>query len=419
MAARYYTANKCGRSQRGGGLQISFRKISESSHNFLKTYQNSFFIIYSCSIFFLGKFINFKGVIMLDTTFNQKKAEAFADGLIEVLNKSAVGLAISLGHRTGLFDAMAELPASTSSQIAGAANLEERYVREWLGTMVTGRVVNYFPESRTYQLPAEHAGFLTRKAAANNIAATMQFVPLLGSMEERTIDVFRCGGGVPYSEFPRFQEVMAEESGQTTLPALLDSILPLVPGIKEKLESGINVLDVGCGRGKALNLMAVNFPNSSFTGYDFSQEAIEYARADASRLGLKNVQFEVRDVALINIGQYDLITAFDAIHDQARPAVVLSEIFHGLRSDGTFLMQDIAGSSHVHNNMDHPIGPWGYTISYMHCMTVSLALGGDGLGTMWGEEKAEEMLKQAGFTAIERHRLPHDIQNCYYVVTKI
>ena len=136
-------------------------------------------------------------------------------------------------------------------------------------------------------------------------------------------------------------------------------------------------------------------------------------------MNLKNLRFENRDVALINeIERYDLITAFDAIHDQAKPAIVLREIFNALKSDGTFLMQDIAGSSHVHNNMEHPIAPWGYTISYMHCMTVSLALGGDGLGTMWGEEKAREMLNEAGFAGVAAHRLEHDIQNCYYVASK-
>jgi SAM-dependent methyltransferase len=356
---------------------------------------------------------------MLDTTFNQKKAEAFSESLVDALNKCAIGLAISLGHRTRLFDTMENLPFSTSAQIADAANLNERYVREWLGAMVTGRIVNYNQETKTYKLPEEHAAFLTRNAAPNNIAATMQFVPLLGSVEDKIIECFQKGGGVPYSEFPRFHEVMAEESGQTVLPALLDSILPLACGIKEKLETGIDVLDIGCGSGKALNLLAVNYPNSRFTGYDFSDEGIGKARAEAEGLGLKNVRFEVRDVALIGeIEQYDLITAFDAIHDQAKPAIVLCAIFNALRAGGTFLMQDIAGSSHVHQNMEHPLGPFGYTISYMHCMTVSLALDGDGLGTMWGEEKACEMLKQAGFENVSVRKLEHDIQNSYYVVSK-
>lgn len=356
---------------------------------------------------------------MLDSTFNQKKAEAFAEGVMDILAKSAIALAISLGHRTGLFDVMAHLPASTSQEIAAAANLNERYVREWLGTMVTGRVVKYFPETGTYKLPDEHAAFLTREASPNNLAAITQYVPLMGTVEDKIVECFRNGGGVPYSEFPRFHEVMAEDSGQTVLPALLDSILPLVPGIKEKLQAGISVLDVGCGSGKALILMAVNFPNSSFTGYDFSEEAVGNARKEAERLGLKNIRFEVKDAAAIGeVEKYDLVTAFDAIHDQAKPATVLEQIYNALKPDGNFLMQDIDGSSHVHQNLDNPIAPFLYTISTMHCMTVSLALGGDGLGTMWGRELAVDMLKDAGFAHVEIRNLPHDIQNCFYVVSK-
>ncbi len=357
---------------------------------------------------------------MLDTNlFNEQKAEAFSESLVDTLNKSAIALGISLGHRTGLFDVMKGLPPSTSAQIAEAAGLNERYVREWLGTMATGRVVTFNPDTRAYKLPDEHAAFLTREAAPNNLAALMQYIPLLGSVEDKIVYCFQNGGGVPYSEFPRFHEVMAEDSGQSVLPALIDMILPLAPGIPERLETGIEVLDIGCGSGKALILMAKTYPNSRFTGYDFSEEGIGNARREAGTLGLTNITFEVRDVSAIEeLEDYDLITAFDAIHDQAKPAVVLERICEALRPDGTFLMQDIDGSSHVNQNLDHPIGPLLYTISTMHCMTVSLALDGDGLGTMWGRELAVDMLRAAGFKHVEIRNLSHDIQNCYYIATK-
>jgi 2-polyprenyl-3-methyl-5-hydroxy-6-metoxy-1,4-benzoquinol methylase len=355
---------------------------------------------------------------MLDSNFNQQKAEAFSEGLVDVLNKSAIALALSIGHRCGIFNAMAGLPASTSQQIADAAGLNERYVREWLGTMVTGRVVNYFPETRTYQLPAEHAAFLTSEGEFN-MASSMQFVPLLGSVEDKLVACFRNGGGVPYSEFPRFHEVMAEESSQTVVAALEPHILPLVPGLTSKLEAGIDVLDVGCGSGRAMIALAERFPNSSFAGYDFSEEGIARARAEAGSKGLKNVRFDVRDAA--NIGEtatYDLITSFDAIHDQADPAGMLASIEQALRPHGVYLIQDITGSSHLEKNYDLPVAPFLYTISYMHCMTVSLAYGGAGLGAMWGEEKAVEMLNAAGFGNVKIKHLEHDFMNTYYVATK-
>jgi 2-polyprenyl-3-methyl-5-hydroxy-6-metoxy-1,4-benzoquinol methylase len=351
--------------------------------------------------------------------FDQAKAEEFAEQMVDVLNSGSIALMTSIGHRTGLFDAMTGLPPSTSEQIASAAGLNERYVREWLGAMLVGGIVEHDPEEGTYYLPEEHAAFLTRAASPDNIAAFAQYIPLLGSVEDGIVESFKNGGGVPYSAFPRFQEVMAEDSGQTVLPALTEHILPLVPGLVERLEKGIDVLDVGCGSGRALNLMARTFPNSRFVGYDLSEEAIARARAEAEEHGTSNARFEVKDVATLDEeASYDLITTFDAVHDQAKPAAVLKGIANALKDDGVYLMQDIAGSSHHHNNLDHPIGPFLYTVSTMHCMTVSLAQGGEGLGAMWGEEKAKEMLKEAGFTKVVVEQLAHDLQNYYYIATK-
>lgn len=352
-------------------------------------------------------------------TFDQTKAEAFADRMLDILNSGAIALMTSIGHRTGLFDTLAKLPPSTSQQIADAAGLNERYVREWLGVMVTGRFVEYDPVTGSYSLPPEHAAFLTRAASPNNIAVTAQFIPLLATVEDRVIDCFYKGGGVPYSAYQRFHQVMAEDSGQTVVAALEEYVLPLVPRLTEDLNKGIDVLDVGCGSGHALVEMAKRFPNSRFTGYDISQEAIATAQSEISHQGLTNIQFQVKDAAKLDeVEQYDLICTFDAVHDQAKPDVVLRGIYQALRPDGTYLMQDIRASSNVHGNLDHPSAPLLYTISCLHCMTVSLSAGGMGLGAMWGEEKALEMLREAGFTSVEIKRLDHDFLNDYYIIKK-
>jgi SAM-dependent methyltransferase len=356
---------------------------------------------------------------MTTNELDQDRAEAFAERMIGVLNDGALSLMTSIGHRTGLFDAMAGLPPSTSYQIADASGMNERYVREWLAAMVVGRIVEHDPENETYCLPPEHAAWLTRAATPDNIAVAAQFIPVLASVEDRIVECFEEGGGVPYSAYARFHEVMAEDSGQTVVAALTDSILPLVPGLIERLEDGIEVMDLGCGSGRALNLLSRKFPNSDFVGYDFSEDAISRARAEAAEYGATNVRFEVKDAATLREeARYDLITTFDAVHDQAKPAAVLEGISAALKDDGLYLMQDIAGSSHLQNNMDHPLGPFMYTISTNHCMTVSLAQGGEGLGTMWGEEKAVEMLKEAGFGKVEVKQLPHDFQNSYYIAKK-
>lgn len=357
---------------------------------------------------------------MMNTqTFDPTKAEAFAEKMIGMINSGALTLMVSIGHRTQLFDTLADLPPSTSQQIADAAGLNERYVREWLGAMVTGRLVNYDPIAQTYSLPAEHAAFLTRRAAPNNLALIAQFPPMLALVEEQVIDCFRQGGGVPYSDFKRFHAVMAEASHQGTVLPLLDAILPLVPNLTDALRQGIDVLDLGCGSGKALITLASAFPQSRFTGYDFSSETIAIAKAEVERGQLSNLEFQVRDAATIQeIDRYDLITTFDAIHDQSHPDRVLQNIYRALRTDGIYLMQEIRAATNVADNLDHPIAPYLYTVSCMHCMTVSLAYGGLGLGTMWGQEKALQMLAEAGFKQVKIEQLPQDILNDYYVVRK-
>ena len=348
----------------------------------------------------------------------RRTADEFAESLVETMNHASLALMTSIGHRTGLFDVMAGRRASTSHEIAAAAGLDERYVREWLGAMATGGVVDLDADEREtrYTLPDAHAACLTRAAAPNNLAALTQYVAELGSVEDGIVRCFREGGGVPYEAFPRFHEIMAEDSGQSVLPALLDTIVPLVPGLTSRLENGIDVLDLGCGRGRALVLLAEAFPRSRFLGYDLSPEAVEHGRRSAARRGLRNVQLEARDVTgMDDDARFDLVTAFDAIHDQARPDVVLAAIRRALRPSGVFLMQDIRASTHVHGNLDHPIGPLLYTISCMHCMTVSLAQGGMGLGTVWGREQALAMLSAAGFHDVRVEDLPHDFQNSYYI----
>ena len=337
-----------------------------------------------------------------------------AGRLVGILNDGAICVLASIGHELGLFETLASLPPATSAQVADAAGLDERYVREWLGGLVTAGFVQYVPDDRTYHLGPDHAPFLTG-TGADNLARTMRFVSMMGLVQPKVVDVFRTGGGLSYDDYPGFHHLQAADSAAVNDASLLDTIIPLA-GITDRLEAGIDVADIGCGEGHAINLLARAYPRSTFVGYDFSTEAVEAARREAEAWGLGNTRFEVLDVAtLAEVAAFDLITTFDAVHDQAHPATVLANVRRALRPDGTYLMVDIQASSNLEDNLGLPWASFLYAVSTVHCMSVSLGQGGDGLGTVWGVQTAQRMLRDAGFSEVVVHELEEDPFNAYFV----
>lgn len=351
--------------------------------------------------------------------FDQAAAEAFAERIGGAIDSGAVAFMLSLGHRLGLFDTLAGMVPATSTEIAERAGLAERYVREWLAAMVTARVVEYDPAGRRYALPPEHAACLTRGAPLGNLAMYGQHIAIMGAVQDRVLACFETGEGMGYGDYPCFHQVMAEDSGQTVAAPLFDAILPLAEGMADALETGIDVLDAGCGRGEALRAMAARFPASRFVGYDLCPDAVGFARDAARAEGLANLRFEQRDLTGYDERErFDFVTSFDAVHDQKDPEGLIRGLYGALRPGGVYLMQDIGGSAQLENNLDFPMATLLYAISCVHCTPISLGQGGAGLGTMWGWETAEAMLRGAGFASVARHVLPHDPMNVWFVARK-
>lgn len=355
--------------------------------------------------------------IMETAGFDLPKAEAFAGRIAGMLDAGAAAAMVSLGHRLGLFDTLAGLAGpATSAEVAEAAELSERYVREWLAVMVMAGIVAHDPRTRRYRLPPEHAACLTREAPLGNLAVYAQHIALLGKTEDRTLRNFETGAGTGYDDYPCFHQIMAEDSAQTVTAALFEHVLPLVPGLDGRLEAGIDVLDAGCGRGSALIALARRYPASRFTGYDLCAGATEAAARAAQAEGLANVRFEARDLTgYAEPGRWDFITSFDAVHDQKDPRGLVAGLRASLRPGGAYLMQDIGASADLEANRAFPFATLLYAISTAHCTPVSIGQGGAGLGTMWGWETAERFLQEAGFASIERHVLPHDPMNVWFV----
>jgi SAM-dependent methyltransferase len=349
---------------------------------------------------------------------DQAAVAAFAERLFGLYGSGMVTLMIDLAHRTGLWEAAAQGPG-TSVELAERAHLSERYARECLGSLATAGLVRYRPGTRTYELPAEHAAVLVGPGSAN-LAPVSQVVSLLAPHVPAVGQVARDGGGLPYEAFrPAFTEVMDALSRGTLDGQLIAGILPVTGALPDLLAQGIRVADVGCGTGHSTNLLARTFPRSRFVGYDLAPDAIERARAEAASWGLANAEFEVLDVVeLPTRPPVGAAFAFDAIHDQVDPAGVLARVFAALEPGGTFVMVDIKAHSALEDNLDNPLAPLLYAVSTLHCMTVSLAGGGAGLGTVWGEELAREMLAAAGFVDVQVFDVPDDPLEAVYVARR-
>jgi SAM-dependent methyltransferase len=348
-------------------------------------------------------------------TIDEERVQWCAEQVMGACVGGTLALMIDLADRTGLLDALAA-GAGTSQELADGAGLQERYVRECLGALVSGGLVEYEADTRTYTLPPEHAICLTGDGSAN-LAPVSRINTLLAHHVGEAAIVAREGGGIPYERFrPDFTAVMDGMSRGVFDHQLVPSILPAADGLVDELTRGIRVADIGCGTGHSSVVLARTFPRSGIVGYDLSGDALAVGRSEAAAEELENVRFEQLDIVeLPDDPPFDAVVGFDVIHDQADPAGVLERVHRALVPGGVFLMVDIKASSHLENNVVNPLAPFLYAVSTLHCMTVSLARDGAGLGTVWGEELAREMLGTAGFVDVTLHDVPDDPLNQVYV----
>lgn len=358
----------------------------------------------------------------------------FSDKIVQILNHGALNLALSLGYTLKIFDVMDEIgEPATIEALAAATTLDRRYLKEWLGILVTGEIITLSAgppkkanQEETYYLPPAHADVLTRRAGNNNLGVYTQETPLLTTCAMEAIQKnFPTGQGVSFDHYPRFQQFMSELSNAKHEQVLIQTFLPSVANgsLVDRLRKGIAVCDIGCGEGVALTLMAKAFPKSQFLGVDTHGGAIATATESAKKMNLSNARFKGLDAAQIKgdetfYQKFDYVTAFDAIHDQSHPLTVLEGIRAMLKPGGLFSMVDIKAATRLRDNLDHPMGPFLYTVSLMHCMPVGLNDKGQGLGMMWGKEQALELLAQAGFDRVDALEIPNDPFNRHFLCEK-
>ena len=352
---------------------------------------------------------------MATTEIDATKVEQFAGRTVQILNDSMLALLLSVGHQTRLFDTMAGLAPSTSAEIASAAGLDERYVREWLAGMYAAGYLAYDDAEHRYALPEEHAPTLAVEPGPAFFGGVHQ--ELIGAIQryDQVAEAFRRGGGVrPADLHPDVWAGTSRFTAQWHQNTLVQQWLPLVPQTTARLRAGAAVADVGCGTGQALIALARAFPGITATGFDVHPPSVEQARRAAAEAGLADrIGYQVLDAAAGLPGSYDVVTTFDVVHDAVDPLGVLRSIRDALRPGGSYLCLEINCSDQPAGNSG-PIATLLYGFSILYCMTTSLAEGGEGLGTLGLPEPVlRQLAGKAGFSDVRHVEMDNPFNNLY------
>ncbi|HLW82839.1 MAG TPA: methyltransferase domain-containing protein [Candidatus Acidoferrales bacterium] len=323
-----------------------------------------------------------------------------------------------IGDRLGLFKAMAGAGPMTSVELAKKTQLNERYVREWLRAMTAAEYVDYDPATQKYNMTEEQAFVLANEDSPLFVGGVFHFTAPSIRNADRIAEAFKNGGGIPYSEIgDEIPHAIERLFRPGYLNFLAKDWLGSVPGLVERLNKGASVVDIGCGHGQSTVTMGKNFPNSQVLGIDYHAPSIERARNLAAKEGVKNVEFVQAAADKIPNGKkYDLICSFDCIHDMVDPKATLKAIRNAMADDGVYVWSEPNASDKAHENRN-PVGKMFHAISPLHCMTVSLAYNGAGLGTVIGEQGARELAKEAGFSHFEKLPIQHPL-NQFFALRK-
>lgn len=329
-----------------------------------------------------------------------------------------VSLMVHLGDRLGIYKTMAGSGSMSSHDVAAAAELHERFVREWLLGQAAAGLIDRQPDGR-FELTDVQAAVLADENDSISFAAGAFRGGVETAVLERIAESFRTGIGVTYEQQgPNAAAGLARMTGPWSRLALTSKVLPALDGVVDKLEAGATVVDVGCGGGVMLTTLAQAFPNARCVGYDPSDVAIGIARTRAADMGLDNVEFVVAGGEDLAAGSdYDLVITFDCMHDMAFPDKTAAAIRNAIATDGTWLLKDIRSTGDFDKDMRNPLLAMFYGFSVASCLQSAMSEpGGAGLGTLGlHAAAAQELTEAAGFGQFETHDLD-DAANLYYEV---
>jgi SAM-dependent methyltransferase len=341
---------------------------------------------------------------MAAANIDEAKLEAFMGQAVMDMGAVISAPLFVIGERLGLYKAMAGAGPLTSEELAERAGAPERNVREWLGNQAAGGYVTYDPQSDRYTLPNEQALALADEDSPFYILGLYDSIASIYADEDRILEAFRSGEGMGWHEHDHRLFRGTERFFRPGYRAhLVAEWIPSLYGVKDKLERGAKVADIGCGHGASTIIMAQAFPNSSFSGFDYHMPSIERARHAASEAGVSDrVVFEAASAKEYPGHDYDLVCVFDCLHDMGDPVGASAHVRETLAPDGVWMIVEPYANDRVEQNLT-PVGRVFYGASTVICTPASLSQEvGLALGAQAGEARLGEVLAQGGFSRVRR-----------------
>lgn len=335
---------------------------------------------------------------------NEAKLETFVNQVLTDMAASMSGVMTNIGHKLGLYQAMAGAGSMTPTQLAQKTNTHERYVLEWLNNQAAGGYITYDPSQRTYELSDEHAMVLANEASPVFMAPGFDSISSMWLDEDKVVDAFRTKKGIGWHEHHHRLfcgcEAFYKLGYQTHLTT---EWLPALDGVEEKLKVGAKVADIGCGHGASTIIMAKAYPNSVFFGFDYHDKSIETARKRAEEAGVADrIKFEVANAKDFPGTNYDLVCFMDCLHDLGDPIGAAKHTRKTLADDGTVLLVEPFAGNTVEDNLN-VVGRLFYAASTAICTPNSLSQEvGLGLGAQAGEKRLAQVMSEAGFSRFRR-----------------
>jgi ubiquinone/menaquinone biosynthesis C-methylase UbiE len=335
---------------------------------------------------------------------NMSQVEQFAGQVVTDISATFSGVMTNIGHKLGLYKAMAGAGEITALQLANKTNTHERYVKEWLNNQTAGSYVIYNEQTDSYQLPDEHVPILADENSTVFLVPALEVAASLWADEDKIIDVFKSGKGIAWSEHNHRLFCGSEALFRPGYKAhLTESWIQSMTGVEDKLERGIKVADVGCGHGASTIAMALKYPNSVFFGFDNHPESIETAQQRAIEAGVENnIQFIISDAKSYPNHGYDLICFMDCLHDMGDPVGAAQYAKSVLNEEGTIMLVEPAAADSVNDNIN-PVSRLYYAASTAVCTPCSLSQEvGLALGAQAGQQRLSEVMNEAGFSSVNK-----------------